>query len=272
LVNFEWQGLTFREVRGKLVQPEVESGMKTQIFSVLMACGSLVGSGLAVAQDAVSHAPDGGTSERIQSVTIPAIPNAPFRAVVTTEWTRIMPDGSTAVMKNHRTVARDSSGRIFQERRFFSPMGDKQVTRLSELDYEDPSQHQMTVCRPDLQVCTVYPYTAPRIAPQKAGPLPNGAGTVTEEPLGQKTIDSLEVVGSREVTTINVGAIGNEKPQPVVKEFWYSPRLEINVTTKRFDPRASAIQDFEVGNINTAEPDATLFQLPANYRVVVMEK
>ena len=69
--------------------------------------------------------------ERVQSIDIPPMANAPFSAVVVTEWTRIMPDGSTALMKNHRTVARDSLGRVFQERRYFSPEGDKQMTQLS---------------------------------------------------------------------------------------------------------------------------------------------
>lgn len=68
--------------------------------------------------------------------------------------------------------------------------------------------------------------------------------------------------------TIGVGAIGNEKEQPVVKEFWYSPRLKINVTTKRFDPRASTVQNFYVISINQGEPDAQLFHPPGGYRMV----
>jgi hypothetical protein len=56
-----------------------------------------------------------------------------------------------------------------------------------------------------------------------------------------------------------------------VKEFWYSPQLGINVSTKRFDPRASAIQDFEVGNISLAEPDAKMFEPPVGFRMVRMD-
>lgn len=41
------------------------------------------------------------------------------------------------------------------------------------------------------------------------------------------------------------------------------------MTTKRFDPRASAVQNFEVSNINQGEPDAQLFQIPADYRIVM---
>jgi hypothetical protein len=87
-------------------------------------------------QSIPEHAQDGGTIQRIQSIDIPTIANAPFSAVVVTEWTRIMPDGSTALMKNHRTVARDSVGRVFEERRYFTPDGDKQVTTLLQTDYK----------------------------------------------------------------------------------------------------------------------------------------
>jgi hypothetical protein len=239
-------------------------------LSAAVILGLAVG-GPVMAQDGATHAPDGGTRQRIESIAIPATPNAPFTAVVTTEWTRIMPDGTKATLKNHRTVARDSSGRVFQERRYFTPDGDKQVTRLTELDYQDPNLHQMIVCRPEVLVCTVYRFDAPPVGVKSAQAPAQQNASVSEEKLGQKMVGSLELVGSREVTTLNVGAIGNEQAQPIVKEFWYSPVLGINVSTKRMDPRASAIQDFEVGNISMAEPDLKLFQLPASYRVVRMD-
>src|ERR1700733_15228545 len=99
-----------------------------------------------------------GTVQRIQSIDIPTITNAPFSAVVVTEWTKIMPDGSTALMKNHRTVARDSLGRVFEERRYFTPEGDKQVTALLQVDYKDPVLHQWVVCVVNRRVCSAYMY------------------------------------------------------------------------------------------------------------------
>jgi hypothetical protein len=242
--------------------------MMNSSLSAAVLVGSFAMAGMLVAQNVPPHAPDGGTIERIQSVEIPPMSNAPFSAVVVTEWTRIMPDGSSALMKNHRTVARDSVGRVFQERRYFSPDGDKQVTRLSELDYEDPTLHQLTRCFVDTRVCWSYRMNRPAAVSQPQAPAKSAAGGMQWEDLGRKTIDNVEVLGSREVMTIGVGAIGNEKEQPVVKEFWYSPRLGINVTTRRFDPRASAVQNFEVSNINQGEPDSQLFRPPAGYRIM----
>jgi hypothetical protein len=224
-------------------------------------------------QDLTTHAPDGGTRETLQSIDIVSAPNAPFSANVVTEWTRILPDGSTQTNKNHRTVARDNLGRVFQERRFFTPNGDQQVTPLSELDYQDPVRHELYICLPRLLVCQLYRYNPPptAIAP-KEGPLPGGIGSVTREDLGRKTIENLDVVGSREVTTINAGVVGNQRAEPTIKEFWYSPYLQINVITKRFDPHVSGVQDFEVQNINLSEPDPTLFNPPSNYRIVKQDE
>jgi hypothetical protein len=241
--------------------------MKGFSFSAAVLVGSFVVGGMLLGQNVPEHARDGGTIERIQSIDIPPIPNAPFSAVVVTEWTRIMPDGSTALMKNHRTVARDTLGRVFEERRYFSPDGDKQTTMLTETDYEDLTQHQWMRCFVNTKVCSVTTFNRPLTVSQPKAQNSAGNGTKWED-MGKKVVDNLELVGSREVRTIGVGAIGNEKEQPVVKEFWYSPRLKINVTTKRFDPRASTVQNFYVISINQGEPDAQLFHPPSAYRVV----
>jgi hypothetical protein len=242
-------------------------------FAAAVMVGLLVGSGLPVrAQEGAVHAPDGGTRQTVQSIVIPPATNAPFTATVTTELTRLMPDGSTMTNRNHRTVARDGSGRVFQERRYFTPDGDSQVTRLSELDYQDPNRHELYICHPAAKECDLYRYDQPAtVALPKAGPLANGMGSVTLEDLGRKTIESLDVVGSREVTTISIGAIGNQKAEPIVKEFWYSPYLGINLITKRFDPRASAIQNFIVSGISLTEPDPKMFLPPTDFRVVKMD-
>jgi hypothetical protein len=245
---------------------------------LLLPCAAAVGlfalGRSAMAQNVPAHAPDGGTAQRVQSIDIPPITNAPFSAVVVTEWTRIMPDGSTALIKNHRTVARDSVGRVFEERRYLTPDGDKQETQLSQLDYKDPVLHQFIVCSPNTRVCTVrtFNWTASTSEINPATAAQSASNGTKWEDLGQKVIENVTVLGSHEIMTIGVGTIGNERTQAVVKEFWYSPRLKINVTTKRFDPRASAVQNFYVTAINQAEPDAQLFHPPAGYRVVNVDE
>jgi len=226
---------------------------------------------------ATAHAPDGGTTEREQSISIPPLTNAPFSAIVETELTSILADGSTATVKNRRTVARDNSGRIFEERRRFSPTGDKQPSMVTALQYMDPARHEFYNCMPAQRTCylSTYQRSALTAMPAGSGGLQAcgctshpGAGTsVQQEALGQKTMEEVDVIGSREITTLPAGQFGNQKPEPIVKEFWYSPRLGINLVTKRFDPRAG-IQNFLVEDLSLNEPDPKMFEPPPDYKVV----
>jgi hypothetical protein len=228
-------------------------------------------------QAAVAHAPDGGTSWRIQSIAILPLTNASFSATVTTEWTRILADGTTATVKNHRTVARDNAGRIFEERRAFAPNGDIQPTQIDALEYSDPGRHEFYSCIPARKTCylSTYGRSAMAVMPAGMGGLelcgcasPHGQGfTVQHEALGEKTIEDVDTVGSREITTLPSGDFGNDKAQPIVKEFWYSPRLGLNLITKRFDPRAGS-QNFVVNHLSQNEPDQSMFEPPADYQVV----
>jgi hypothetical protein len=256
--------------------------MKSSLLNGLLfaatAFGLCTGAGAqSTTPQATQHAPDGGVRETLQSIDVPTLTNAPFSANVETEWTKIMPDGTTATQKNHRTIARDSSGRVFQERRYFAPNGDNLPTQLSQLEYMDPNRHEFYTCIPLRKTCYVSQWTGAALTAMPAGTnglracgcatTPRPGMSVQNEALGQKTIEDIDVIGSREVTTIAAGQIGNEKAEPIVKEFWYSPRLGINVVTKRFDPR-SGMQNFVVDNIARDEPDPKLFEPPADYQVV----
>src|SRR5215472_8396028 len=103
-------------------------------------------------QDA-SHAPDGNSFTRIVSIFIAPIPNAPFTATVSTEWTRQTSDGATIVVKNHRMVARDSQGHVFEGRRRFVPADGNSQSLLFQMDYVDPVQHTRTICFPGSKTC-----------------------------------------------------------------------------------------------------------------------
>src|ERR1039457_3425872 len=98
--------------------------------------------------------------------------------------------------------------------------------------------------------------SAPRMALRKS------AG----EPLGKQMIEGVNAEGVREVSTIDAGAIGNDRPIQVSTESWYSADLQMNVMTKHSDPRTGD-ESFRLTNINRAEPAAYLFQPPAGYQI-----
>jgi hypothetical protein len=88
----------------------------------------------------------------------------------------------------------------------------------------------------------------------------------TREPLGKQMVEGVNADGTREVSTIAAGTIGNDRPIQVSTESWYSADLQMNVMTKHSDPRTGD-ESFRLTNISRAEPAAYLFQLPAGYQI-----
>ena len=213
------------------------------------------------------RAPDGNSFTRIVSIFIAPIPNAPFSANVSTQWTRQTSDGATVVVKNRRMVARDSQGHVFEERRRFVPADSNSPSLLFQTDYVDPARRTRTLCFPANEICDVYNFfTPPSEASLPVGPLPDGKRYLSRENLGADTIEGLETIGTRETISTSPGAVGNDREVVSTKEFWYSPRLGVNLVVKRFDP-LQGTQVFTVSNISLAEPDARLFAVPAQFKV-----
>lgn len=84
------------------------------------------------------------------------------------------------------------------------------------------------------------------------------------ENLGVQNIDGVDAEGTRTITTIPAGAIGNERPIEIVYERWYSNDLQIMVMSKHIDPRFGE-QTYRLTNIIRAEPDPSLFEVPNGY-------
>jgi hypothetical protein len=89
----------------------------------------------------------------------------------------------------------------------------------------------------------------------------------TTEKLGDQTIEGIHATGTRITTTIPSGKMGNEQPMLVTSERWYSPELKATVMTKHNDPWAGELKT-QFTSVNTAEPDPSLFTVPADYKVV----
>jgi hypothetical protein len=94
----------------------------------------------------------------------------------------------------------------------------------------------------------------------------NGPAPVTEN-LGDQTIDGIHATGTRITTTIPAGRMGNDQPITVTSERWFSPELKITVMTKHNDPWAGELKT-QFTNVNSSEPDPSLFAVPADYKVV----
>ena len=236
-------------------------------FSLATLVAALVPHILAQSPQDALHAADGNFYSRIVSIFIAPIPNAPFTATVSTEWTRQTSDGATIVVKNHRMVARDSQGHVFEERRRFVPADSNAQSLLFEMDYVDPVRHTRTVCLPASSTCEVHNFFEPvSTSTIPVGPMTDGKHYLSREDLGKGETEGLETIGTRETITTNPGTVGNDREVTLTKEFWYSPKLGVNLLVKRMDP-LQGTQVFTVSNISLVEPDARLFVIPAKYKV-----
>jgi len=88
-----------------------------------------------------------------------------------------------------------------------------------------------------------------------------------EESLGSQVVNGVMADGKRFTSTIPAGDFGNDRPIQTVTESWYSPELHITILFKRSDPRDGDVVT-QYTNIQRAEPNAALFQLPAGYTLV----
>jgi hypothetical protein len=60
--------------------------------------------------------------------------------------------------------------------------------------------------------------------------------------------------------------MGNDLPIIITTETWFSPELKVLVMSKSSDPRMGETT-YKLTNLSRAEPDPTLFQIPADYTV-----
>lgn len=221
---------------------------------------------------------DGGVTQVLQSIYIPPIQNAAFTAIVHTEWVRPLPEAGTFTVTNQRQVARDSQGRIYEERWLLVPKGGKVQSQMNVIQIGDPVAHTLYNCyllrKP--HVCTLERFaegltTSYRPASGQSGPLPDGSGFRTHEDLGIANIAGVETAGTRNTITYNEGVIGNDKPFNVTREFWFAASLGIDLRSEVTNPSFGK-QVFTVSDVNMAEPDPKLFQIPDGFEVVDKRK
>lgn len=217
---------------------------------------------------------DGGVSETLQSIYIPPLLNAPFSAVVHTQWIRPLPEGGTYTVVNQRHVARDSRGHIYEERWLLVPKDSDLKSQMNVIQVADPSQHTLYNCFTLAQPhrCNLLPFRESSTAIYKpdAGPtglLPNGKGYSTHEDLGSRTLAGVETTGTRDSTTINAGVYGNDRPYSMTRESWYAQNIGINLLSELTGPHIGK-QIFTLTDVSLSEPDPALFEIPDGYEVV----
>jgi hypothetical protein len=203
---------------------------------------------------------------------------------------RTLADGNNIHTQNQTLIYRDSQGRMRREIGFelnTPSTGAAKRTMIAIMDPvsgnrymlnpENKTAHQMPLHpgkpgsgAPDAMHgrMGVGPGTAEAMhdMPGKVWIGSNAANLKTEQ-LGTKTINGLQALGTRMTRTIPAGEIGNLNPIEVVTERWYSSDLQLPLLTTHNDPMMGTMT-IKLVNINRGEPDASLFQVPSDYKLI----
>ena len=232
-------------------------------------------------------------------VPLTPVLGAPFTATVTDESLQVLGDGNRIARNTTGTVARDSQGRTRQDAPLPTignmaaanaphlvfindPVGQKNYTlNLTEktahsFGMPGPGNGELAAMKMKLGAeARAMPAPGEEIFVQrqvtaldkmKAETLGEATEVKTED-LGTQTMEGVLVTGTRTTKTIAAAQIGNEKPIVIVTEVWTSPELKTVVMSKRSDPRTGE-QTYQLTNIVRAEPDPSLFTVPADFRIV----
>ncbi|HMT09408.1 MAG TPA: EF-hand domain-containing protein [Pyrinomonadaceae bacterium] len=192
------------------------------------------------------------------------IKDKPFSAEMQIEDTRRLFDGSTVTKKINGATYRDTAGRTRREQ----PID---IAGIGVVGADN--KPQMLVFINDFtartQIFLDVNQKVARKTPLGNGDIPDPKPRVDAktESLGEREIEGVRAVGTREMFEIPANQLGSSKPMQVVTEVWFSPDLQVIVMSKHTDPIAGE-HVFRLVNIRRTEPAAALFEAPADYKVV----
>ncbi len=266
--------------------------MKTTLIAIVLAAGVFAqekGQTRIISEDIV-HEGTPGTRiearkfvfsngqgvEMISGVNVgPTVTKAPYAAEAVTEFVQTLYDGNRIVQRSSTKQFRDSEGR---ERREEGQMNVVFITDpVAKVSYtlhpETKSAEKIAGARAtnvlvNVSASTFHMSMVPPDQPfnvSVAG-VRVSAPKAKDEDLGTRIIEGVEAKGTRTVSTIPAGEIGNDRPIEIVDERWYSPELQLTVLTRHIDPR-SGENTYKLINIQRIEQVRSLFEIPQGYTV-----
>ena len=214
------------------------------------------------------------------------VKGAPYSGQAVTQFNQTLADGNHIQRTTTAAIARDSEGRIRIERSMeaIGPLaGSGAATKTIFIN--DPVAAMSYVLDPDRHTARQMPSMVKRHAPgsdqgtapgnvwksrsqagSAPGPRQEARANVKTDDLGTQVIDGLTVQGKRATRTIAAARAGSDRDIEVVTETWYSPDLQMVVMSKTSDPRFGE-SVYKLTNISRAEPDSSLFSVPADYQM-----
>lgn len=221
----------------------------------------------------VPACPAPGVAPAVHSNNVRLVTGAPYSALGTSETVITLPDGNRVVRQNIIRQWRDSDGRTRSEISLTTIAGPTPVelnTTVTVID--DPAARERYMLQPGEKVAVTVPIVPCRpvalepdlsVGPPRPAHLPIRVSPPVT--LGERMVAGQTVAGRRIEATIPAGAMGNSRPIRMTTEQWYGKDLQVVVEATYRDPRTGETR-YRLSDIERAEPDASLFQVPDNYR------
>ena len=258
---------------------------------------ALLASSCAFAQPETNHVfvSAGAVGGGFSRVSASPVQGAPYSATITNESVQTLADGNRIVQTSTGNTARDSMGRTRQDAPL-PPIGNMSPADAPHLVFlqdpvaqasytlnltdktaaKGPSVSGMAFAGPTTSVSNGAMISLKGVA-RAIGPPPvpmqqtlaiqiADEGQVQAEDLGSKTMESVNVTGTRTTRMIPAGQIGNSQPIQIVDEVWRSLDLQVIVQSTHSDPRMGTTS-YALSNISRTDPSPALFQVPADYTI-----
>ena len=175
-------------------------------------------------------------------------------------------------LTNRRRIARDSAGRIYEERWLLVPKGSDIKSSMNFIQIADPvNTGLLNMCSIFHKRCDLSTYRPPASAAFEDEPPPPGRskdGAHTVENLGAKNLFGLDTIGTRQTTTIPQKELWAAIAR--YRSCWSSGTPHgLVLTWNRFaPPPAGNEQKFTITELDMVDPDPQLFTVPEGYQVV----
>lgn len=238
----------------------------------VLVCGLLLPLGQAAARPQTAACANVGQPFLMMQVS--SRTGCPLSAVVETDRTETLADGTHIHTKTRSLVYRDSSGRIRYDINPAVRADVSGVERLEVVQIYDPVGGFLYFLQPHSKVARRRAISPGQLAPaifrpddrQSSAPVLKPRAESGFETLGTQEIEGIQATGTRTTTTIPAGKQGNDQPMTVVTELWQSSDLGIRILEKVSDPRLGDSETRLTG-LEQAEPDPALFEVPPDYAI-----
>jgi len=201
-------------------------------------------------------------------------PGQPFQAERVTRIEHKLIDGNQISSEEHETIARDADGRFYDES-ILTSSGAKPLPNAGLFHLiADPVAHTTLTWSTFSQIATSgrlpasvhLTVTTLRPNNDETAHLPKNSTVVTTQDLGKKTIAGLAATGTRTITTIAVGNIGNKSDIVITHDLWTSTDLQITLSESDNSP-ISGTRTSEITTITRTSPPSSLFDPPVGYTI-----